>query len=475
VYTTKKYTWLTIFTAIANKFGFKLKNNLGSGSAPTSSDDNTQGYSVGSMWSYGGNVYVATSVATGNAVWMAQLNIDGSNANSDIDIGNYGLNAKHLKVNGTGGAGHIGLKHQSAGISAGGSESSIGADNTGNPIWNDGNVQQNIMLKNSTITGATKTKITYDANGLVTSGADATTSDIADSTNKRYVTDANLTVIGNTSGTNTGDNATNSQYSGLATSKEDVTNKTNTVTGNETSTSLYLSVKGYYDYLIGMTWLTNSIFGTWLNGIAAKTTPVDADVTVISDSADSNKSKKLTFANLKAFLKTYFDTIYSSTQKVTYTDNTGYTPSSGSETVVFSVLIPANTFSKDKLLDFDMFLYKDSASVLSYSFAAYITTTNYAQGTTAGLPTASQRIISQSSGSIAQVTCHVRRSLYIHPTTGLITMNNQGASGSISFTDFGTVSSSCSTAMTFDTTVNNYVCITQQSTHLSKLPLLSIK
>jgi hypothetical protein len=75
--------------------------------------------------------------------------------------------------------------------------------------------------ENSAITGATKTKITYDAKGLVTAGADATTTDIADSTNKRYVTDAQLVVIGNTSGTNTGDNATNSQYSGLATSKQD--------------------------------------------------------------------------------------------------------------------------------------------------------------------------------------------------------------------------------------------------------------
>lgn len=35
--------------------------------------------------------------------------------------------------------------------------------------------------------------------------ADATTADIADSTDKRYVTDAQLVVIGNTSGTNTGD------------------------------------------------------------------------------------------------------------------------------------------------------------------------------------------------------------------------------------------------------------------------------
>lgn len=59
--------------------------------------------------------------------------------------------------------------------------------------------------ENAGITGATKTKITYDAKGLVTAGADATTADIADSADKRYVTDAQLTVIGNTSGTNTGD------------------------------------------------------------------------------------------------------------------------------------------------------------------------------------------------------------------------------------------------------------------------------
>lgn len=61
------------------------------------------------------------------------------------------------------------------------------------------------VQKNADITAATKTKITYDVKGLVTAGADATTADIADSSNKRYVTDANLVVIGNTSGTNTGD------------------------------------------------------------------------------------------------------------------------------------------------------------------------------------------------------------------------------------------------------------------------------
>jgi hypothetical protein len=65
--------------------------------------------------------------------------------------------------------------------------------------------QTGAVESNTAITGATKTKITYDAKGLVTSGADATTADIAASTDKNYVTDAQQTVIVNTSGTNTGD------------------------------------------------------------------------------------------------------------------------------------------------------------------------------------------------------------------------------------------------------------------------------
>jgi hypothetical protein len=106
--------------------------------------------------------------------------------------------------------------------------------------------------ENSAITGATKTKVTYDQKGLVTAGADATTADIADSTNRRYVTDAQSTVIGNTSGTNTGDNATNSQYSGLAASKEDVANKSTSVTTDQASNTKYPSVKAVYDWAVGL-------------------------------------------------------------------------------------------------------------------------------------------------------------------------------------------------------------------------------
>lgn len=114
---------------------------------------------------------------------------------------------------------------------------------------------------NATITAGTKTKVTYDAKGLVTGGDDATTADIADSTNKRYVTDAQKTVLGNTSGTNS---------------------------GNETAASI----------------------GTLINGADVKTTPADEDMVGLMDSAAANAVKKFSWANIKATLKTYFDTLY---------------------------------------------------------------------------------------------------------------------------------------------------------------------
>jgi hypothetical protein len=68
----------------------------------------------------------------------------------------------------------------------------------------------------------------------------------------------------------------------------------------------------------------NSDDGTWwemtisdvadtINSATGKTTPVDADLFGIVDSAASNVLKKLTWANIKATLKTYFDVLYLAT------------------------------------------------------------------------------------------------------------------------------------------------------------------
>lgn len=54
----------------------------------------------------------------------------------------------------------------------------------------------------------------------------------------------------------------------------------------------------------------NSPMEVQIVAAAAKATPADADLVGFVDTADSNKLKKLTWANAKAFLKTYFDGLY---------------------------------------------------------------------------------------------------------------------------------------------------------------------
>lgn len=50
--------------------------------------------------------------------------------------------------------------------------------------------------------------------------------------------------------------------------------------------------------------------GATINAATAKTTPVNADTMPLIDSAASNALKKVTWANIKATLKSYFDTLY---------------------------------------------------------------------------------------------------------------------------------------------------------------------
>ena len=169
------------------------------------------------------------------------------------------------------------------------------------------------VVPNSAITAATKTKVTYDAKGLVTSGADATTADIADSTNKRYVTDAQATVIGNTSGTNSGDNATNSQYSGLASSKEDTANKSTSTSDSASTTKfpVWSAILSYFDAsrirtLLGITTLSGSNTGDQdLSSYAPKASPaLTGSPTAPTQSQADNSTKIATTAYVDTGLAT---------------------------------------------------------------------------------------------------------------------------------------------------------------------------
>ncbi len=72
---------------------------------------------------------------------------------------------------------------------------------------------------------------------------------------------------------------------------------------------------------------TVTTVGALINGATAKATPVDADFVGLMDSAASNVLKKLSWANVKATLKTYFDTLYSTATGVeTLTNKTLTTP-----------------------------------------------------------------------------------------------------------------------------------------------------
>lgn len=71
------------------------------------------------------------------------------------------------------------------------------------------------------------------------------------------------------------------------------------------------------------------LFGIVINDASAKSPPVDADCVALMDTASSNILKKLTLTGLKAFLKTYFDTLYSGAGGVPDGDKGDVTVSNG--------------------------------------------------------------------------------------------------------------------------------------------------
>lgn len=72
--------------------------------------------------------------------------------------------------------------------------------------------------------------------------------------------------------------------------------------------NLKATLETYFDTIYQTVTAVN--FGDFVVALTAKTTPVDDDLMVIADSEATGDSKKLTWANVKATLKTYFDTLY---------------------------------------------------------------------------------------------------------------------------------------------------------------------
>ncbi len=125
--------------------------------------------------------------------------------------------------------------------------------------------------------------------GNVANADTTTTANITDSTNKRFVTDAQRTVIQNTSNVNTGDQTSVTGNAGTATALQN----SRTIDGQAFNGTANIT-----------------IIAPGTHAATSKATPVDADEVPLVDSAASNVLKRLTWANLNATLKTYFDTLY---------------------------------------------------------------------------------------------------------------------------------------------------------------------
>lgn len=93
---------------------------------------------------------------------------------------------------------------------------------------------------------------------------------------------------------------------------ENEANKQTVIAGNESSTTFYGTIKGWID------WFKDGL----ASQIPSKATSlVDDDRIVLFDSEDNNKTKYRLFSQIKATLKTYFDTFY--TDSYTITVNSG--------------------------------------------------------------------------------------------------------------------------------------------------------
>jgi lysophospholipase L1-like esterase len=172
----------------------------------------------------------------------------------------------------------------------------------------------NKLEKNTAITSATKTKVTYDAKGLVTGGADATTADIADSTDKRYVTDEQeskildaIKIYDSNKSYGLGEQVyIGYQSSPKQTYKVWVCIQPNTPASPKspaTETDYWTEVIAQSAYMDSAGKVINLI-----TSYTNETALADTDVFVINKT--DGTLKKSLFSLIKSTLKTYFDTLY---------------------------------------------------------------------------------------------------------------------------------------------------------------------
>jgi len=157
--------------------------------------------------------------------------------------------------------------------------------------------------------------------------------------------------------------------------------------GTFTSSDTLLTAFGKIKYLIDnistlyQAALTSTNLGSLINGFSSKTTPVGADGFLISNSADSNKAYTVSYTNLSATLKAYFDTIYATPAlivKKILNNTVETTPLTGttSETLIYSApVIAGGSFTTDDYFNFQA-VFRKNANTTACTYRVYVSNTN---------------------------------------------------------------------------------------------------
>jgi len=131
-------------------------------------------------------------------------------------------------------------------------------------------------------------------------------------------------ITGTNSGTNTGDETAarigtliNGSSAAIPNDADLVATADSSVLKKITWTNVKTFLKTYFDSIYQAI-LTAANVHTFVDTLTAMTTPVDADRMIIVDNSVS-LAKKITWANIKATLKSYFDTIYATLASPTFT------------------------------------------------------------------------------------------------------------------------------------------------------------
>ena len=184
-------------------------------------------------------------------------------------------------------------------------------------------------------------------------------------------------ITGTNSGTNTGDETAarigaliNGSSAATPNDADLVATAESSVLKKITWTNVKTFLKTYFD-AIYQAILTAANVHTFVDSLTAMTTPVDADRMIIVDNSAS-LAKKITWANIKATLKSYFDAIYATLASPTFT-GTVTTP---------AIIVSSETASRVAILD-------ASKNIKSADTTTYpsLTELAYLKGVTSALQT----------------------------------------------------------------------------------------